>query len=250
MNFEARKAREPTTREEADSNPPLGGIVIAVFACPNCGWIAESSRRRPQTPSSTARRRPSSTIVEPLGAVGDTDDRAVAGCVEHVRPPEPRPYPDRAVRSARRGSGRARPRRAPLAHDQPLALPRRRGASVLADERVEPSGSDSTHSRSRACERSSSSSSVASGSASRRFSRIVESNTCASCPRARTCPHVLLPELAQVATVDRHAAGGRSRNRSRRFVTVVFPAPLGRRARAAPAEDQVEAVEHDRPSTP
>jgi predicted RNA-binding Zn-ribbon protein involved in translation (DUF1610 family) len=40
MNFEAEKLREPTTREEADSSRPLGGIVIAVFACPNCGWIA------------------------------------------------------------------------------------------------------------------------------------------------------------------------------------------------------------------
>jgi hypothetical protein len=41
MNFEAEKLREPTTREEADSSRPLGGIVIAVFACSNCGWIAE-----------------------------------------------------------------------------------------------------------------------------------------------------------------------------------------------------------------
>jgi predicted RNA-binding Zn-ribbon protein involved in translation (DUF1610 family) len=41
MNFEAEKLREPTTREEADSSRTLGGTVIAVFACPNCGWIAE-----------------------------------------------------------------------------------------------------------------------------------------------------------------------------------------------------------------
>ncbi|HEU5207517.1 MAG TPA: hypothetical protein VFT94_07895 [Gaiellaceae bacterium] len=43
MNHQADKLRDPVTREEAETNP-LGGIVIAVFACPNCGWIA--SRRR------------------------------------------------------------------------------------------------------------------------------------------------------------------------------------------------------------
>ena len=40
MNFEAEKLREPTTREDVESSRALGGIVIAVFACPNCGWIA------------------------------------------------------------------------------------------------------------------------------------------------------------------------------------------------------------------
>ena len=44
MNHQADKLREPTTREEAESTR-LGGVVIAVFACPNCGWIA--SQRRP-----------------------------------------------------------------------------------------------------------------------------------------------------------------------------------------------------------
>jgi predicted RNA-binding Zn-ribbon protein involved in translation (DUF1610 family) len=39
MNHQADKLREPTTREEAESTR-LGGVVIAVFACPNCGWIA------------------------------------------------------------------------------------------------------------------------------------------------------------------------------------------------------------------
>jgi len=33
MNFEAEKLRDPTTREEAESSR-LGGIVVAVFACP------------------------------------------------------------------------------------------------------------------------------------------------------------------------------------------------------------------------
>ena len=44
MNHQADKLREPTTREEAESTR-LGGVVIAVFACPNCGWIG--SQRRP-----------------------------------------------------------------------------------------------------------------------------------------------------------------------------------------------------------
>jgi predicted RNA-binding Zn-ribbon protein involved in translation (DUF1610 family) len=39
MNHQADKLREPTTREEAESTRH-GGVVIAVFACPNCGWIA------------------------------------------------------------------------------------------------------------------------------------------------------------------------------------------------------------------
>ena len=39
----ADKRREPTTREEAETSP-LGGIVIAVFACPSCGWIASRQR--------------------------------------------------------------------------------------------------------------------------------------------------------------------------------------------------------------
>jgi hypothetical protein len=43
MNHQADKLREPATPEEAETSPP-GGIVIAVFACPNCGWIA--ARRR------------------------------------------------------------------------------------------------------------------------------------------------------------------------------------------------------------
>ena len=40
MNHEAEKLREPTTPEEARDGRALGGILIAVFACPNCGWIA------------------------------------------------------------------------------------------------------------------------------------------------------------------------------------------------------------------
>jgi len=40
MNFEAEKLREPMTREDAARSRSLGGVVTAVFACPNCGWIA------------------------------------------------------------------------------------------------------------------------------------------------------------------------------------------------------------------
>jgi predicted RNA-binding Zn-ribbon protein involved in translation (DUF1610 family) len=44
MNHQADKLREPTTREEAETSR-LGGIVIAVFACPHCGWIASKPLR-------------------------------------------------------------------------------------------------------------------------------------------------------------------------------------------------------------
>ena len=44
MNHQADKLREPTTRNEAETSR-LGGIVIAVFACPNCGWIGSKPLR-------------------------------------------------------------------------------------------------------------------------------------------------------------------------------------------------------------
>ena len=43
MNHQANKLVEPTTREEAESSGALGGILVTVFACPSCGFIA--SRR-------------------------------------------------------------------------------------------------------------------------------------------------------------------------------------------------------------
>ena len=43
MNHQAEKLREPTTREEAES-ARFGGVLVAVFACPNCGWIASLQR--------------------------------------------------------------------------------------------------------------------------------------------------------------------------------------------------------------
>jgi rubredoxin len=39
MNHQADKLVEPTSREEAEASTVLGGLIVAVFACPNCGWI-------------------------------------------------------------------------------------------------------------------------------------------------------------------------------------------------------------------
>jgi predicted RNA-binding Zn-ribbon protein involved in translation (DUF1610 family) len=43
MNHQANKLVEPVTREEAEASRALGGILVLVFACPNCGYVA--SRR-------------------------------------------------------------------------------------------------------------------------------------------------------------------------------------------------------------
>jgi predicted RNA-binding Zn-ribbon protein involved in translation (DUF1610 family) len=43
MNHQANKLIEPTTRQDAEESRTLGGIVVAVFACPQCGYVA--SRR-------------------------------------------------------------------------------------------------------------------------------------------------------------------------------------------------------------
>jgi hypothetical protein len=43
MNHQADKLREPTSREEAQFRI-YAGILVAVFACPNCGWIASKPR--------------------------------------------------------------------------------------------------------------------------------------------------------------------------------------------------------------
>ena len=40
MNHQATKLVEPLTREEAESSAAVGGILLAVFACPNCGYVA------------------------------------------------------------------------------------------------------------------------------------------------------------------------------------------------------------------
>ena len=43
MNHQADKLREPTSREEVVSTR-FAGVLVAVFACPNCGWIASQVR--------------------------------------------------------------------------------------------------------------------------------------------------------------------------------------------------------------
>ena len=39
MNHQANKLVDPTTRDEAADTTVLGGTLVTVFACPNCGWI-------------------------------------------------------------------------------------------------------------------------------------------------------------------------------------------------------------------
>ena len=39
MNHQADKLVDPTSREEAETSAVLGGVIIAVFASPRCGWI-------------------------------------------------------------------------------------------------------------------------------------------------------------------------------------------------------------------
>jgi predicted RNA-binding Zn-ribbon protein involved in translation (DUF1610 family) len=43
MNHQANKLVEPVTRDEVEASAALGGILLVVFACPNCGYVA--SRR-------------------------------------------------------------------------------------------------------------------------------------------------------------------------------------------------------------
>jgi uncharacterized C2H2 Zn-finger protein len=43
MNHQANKLVEPVTREEAVASREVGGILVLVFACPKCGFVA--SRR-------------------------------------------------------------------------------------------------------------------------------------------------------------------------------------------------------------
>jgi predicted RNA-binding Zn-ribbon protein involved in translation (DUF1610 family) len=46
MNHQANKLVEPVTREEAEASTAAGGILILVFACPNCGYV-DSRRDEP-----------------------------------------------------------------------------------------------------------------------------------------------------------------------------------------------------------
>jgi predicted RNA-binding Zn-ribbon protein involved in translation (DUF1610 family) len=46
MNHQANKLAEPVTAEEVAASAALGGILLAVFACPRCGYVA-STRDEP-----------------------------------------------------------------------------------------------------------------------------------------------------------------------------------------------------------
>ena len=138
-------------------------------------------------------------LLEPFRAVRDQEDGAVAGRVEHVV-------------HERLGRRRVEVRRRLVEHEhgrvgeqgarerEALALAAREPRPVLADERVEAVGERrdplaeprAPERRPRARRRS------RVGRASRRFSRIVESKTCASWPASANVPaDVLLPVLAQ-----------------------------------------------------
>ena len=40
MNHQADKLTHPVTKHEAAAmTSTLDGVILAVFACPNCGWI-------------------------------------------------------------------------------------------------------------------------------------------------------------------------------------------------------------------
>jgi predicted RNA-binding Zn-ribbon protein involved in translation (DUF1610 family) len=49
-NHQADKLVDPTSREEARETTVLGGVLVAVFACPRCGWI-DSRRDRAEDES-------------------------------------------------------------------------------------------------------------------------------------------------------------------------------------------------------
>jgi predicted RNA-binding Zn-ribbon protein involved in translation (DUF1610 family) len=51
MNHQADKLVEPVTRAEAKGAQAvvLGGVIVAVFACPACGWI-DSRREADEAP--------------------------------------------------------------------------------------------------------------------------------------------------------------------------------------------------------
>ena len=48
MNHQAEKLAHPVTREEAAGmTPAFDGVVLLVFACPECGWIDSLRRAGP-----------------------------------------------------------------------------------------------------------------------------------------------------------------------------------------------------------
>ena len=49
MNHQADKLVEPRTRDEAEATQESGGIVLLVFACPSCGYVASRPEDGPQS---------------------------------------------------------------------------------------------------------------------------------------------------------------------------------------------------------
>jgi hypothetical protein len=44
MNHQADKLVDPSSREEAERSVAVRGVIVAVFACPRCGWIDDVRR--------------------------------------------------------------------------------------------------------------------------------------------------------------------------------------------------------------
>ena len=145
--------------------------------------------------------------VEPLGTMGDEEDRALARGVEHVCDER---LGGRAVEMRRRlvdekhGSVREERSR----DDEALSLAARELRPLLADVacRDRPAATRPNRPAERARARRAARRPSHPGRASRRFSRIVESKTCASWPAsANVRADVLLPEIADIDAVDRDA---------------------------------------------
>ena len=153
MNHQADKLREPATREEAETSP-LGGIVIVVFACPQCGWTRPGRATTTVLGHRERRPRPRGRA---LRAVRDQKDGAVACGVEHVRDERLRRVRSRCAVGSSRSSTGASATRARATTSRCRWPPESRPPS--SPERVKPSGSDTTQSASRARRRASTSSS-------------------------------------------------------------------------------------------
>ena len=52
MNHQAAKLVQPVTEEESTAQPAtLDGLLMLVFACPNCGWIDSRGEPDESAPS-------------------------------------------------------------------------------------------------------------------------------------------------------------------------------------------------------
>ena len=131
---------------------------------------------------------------------------------------------------------------------EPLPLTARELRPLLADQGVEPvrERGDPLVRAARSRSASSRSASEAAGRASLRFARIVESKTCASWPASANCRRTSscrYSRTSRPSIVTRPCSG--SRKRRSRFMTVVFPAPLGPTSAIAAArfEAKVDTAE-------